>query len=169
LQLVRNSQLEPLHRVWAMVETARLIRNSNRRGALDLLEDADKEAHRMDLGDRNRVYALSIVAASFFALDRLRSWAIAPDIVKAANSIPGFTGEEPKLLAHLRSQNVFAMINVDEPSFNISNFFAVLARDDFQLALSTVNSLTGEPARATTSLALAREILERPRAKQLRK
>jgi hypothetical protein len=169
LQLVRDNQLEPLHRVWAMVETARLIRNSNRPGALDLLEDADREAHRMELGDRNRVYALSSVAASFFVLDRLRSWAIAPDIVKAANSIPGFTGEEPKLSANLRSQNVFAMINAEEPSFNISNFFAVLARDDLQLALSVVNGLTGEPARATTSLALARAVLERTRANQFRK
>jgi hypothetical protein len=169
LQLVRNSYLQSLHRVWAMTEVARLIRKSNSQVALDLLDNADTEAHKIDMGDPNRVYALACVGAAFLEVDRLRAWAISTDVVKAANSIPGFTGEDAKLSSRLRSRNVIAMINADEPSFSISNFLTLLAGDDLQLALSTTNGLTGEPARATTTLALARAVLETPRAKQFPK
>jgi hypothetical protein len=169
LQLVRNNYLQSLHRVWAMTEVARLIRKSNSQVALDLLDNADTEAHKIDMGDPSRVYALACVGAAFLEVDRFRAWAISTDVVKAANSIPGFTGEDAKLSARLRSRNVIAMINADEPSFSISNFLTLLAGDDLQLALSTTNGLTGDSARALTSLALARAVLERSRAKQFPK
>lgn len=169
LEIIRKGYLQSLHRVWAISEVAKLIRKTDPQTAVDLLNDAETEAHRIDKGDPNRVYALACVAASFFAVERVRSWAIATDIVKAANAISGFTGEDATLSARLRTRNVIAMINVDEPSFIMSNFFALLASDDLQLAMSITNGLAEDPARATSSLALARAVLERPRAKQVRK
>lgn len=169
LQLVRNSYLQGLNRVWALSKVAGLLQKTDPQTARDLLYEADAEAHRIDMATADRVYALTCVAASMVTIDRQRSWAMANDIVKAANSITGFTGEEARLSARLRSRNVFAMINAEEPSFSITNYFAMVAGQDLSTALSATNELTGEPVRVTTSLALARAVLERPRAKQPRR
>jgi hypothetical protein len=160
LGIVRNGYLSSLHRVWTIAEIVRLTRNTDSAGATELLEDANAEAHRIALGEPDRVYALSCIATAFFAIDHFRSWSVASDVIKAANAVPGFTGDDTKLSARLRSRNLVAMISAEEPSFNIANLFRLLAKDDLQLALSTVNGLSGEPSRATASLAVARSILD---------
>ena len=169
LAIVRNGYLASLHRVWAMGEIGNLLRSTDSAVALQLLDDANAEAHRIDMGDPNRVYALSCVAAAFLMVDHFRSWSVAADVIKAANAVPGFTGEDAKLSARLRSKNVTSMINADEPSFNIANLFELLAKDDLQLALSTANGLSGEPSRAAASLAVARSILDKQKARPARK
>lgn len=169
LGIVRNGYLASLHRVWAMGEIGRLLGNTDSSGAIQLLEDANAEAHRIGVGEPDRVYALSCVAIAFYSLDRFRSWSVASDAIKAANAVPGFTGEDTKLSARLRAKNIVAMISVDEPSFNIVNLFEMLARDDLQLALSTANGLSGEPSRAAASLAVARSVLEKKKTRAMRK
>jgi hypothetical protein len=85
-------------------------------------------------------------------------------LTKAANAVQGFTGEGGKLTAQLRARNIFSIINVDEPSFDIRLLFSLLAQSDLQLALSAANNFTGEPARATTTLAIARSILDKQKS-----
>jgi hypothetical protein len=169
LGILRNGYLVSLHRVWAMAEMGSLLRSTDSAGALLLLDEANVEAHRIDMGDPNRVYALSCVAAAFLAVDRFRSWSVAADVVKAANAVPGYTGEDGRLSARLRSKGVIAVISVDEPSFNIGNLFELLARDDLQLALSTANGFSGDASRAGASLAVARSVLDKQRSRAIRK
>jgi hypothetical protein len=169
LGIVRNGYLTSLHRVWAIGEIVRLTRNTDSAGAIDLLEDANAEAHRIAIGESDRVYALSCVATAFFAVDHFRSWSVASDAIKAANAVPGFTGDDTKLYARLRSRNLVSMISEDEASFSIANLFRLLAKDDLQLALSTADGLSGEPSRATASLAVARSILDKQKARGTRR
>jgi hypothetical protein len=169
LSIVRNGYLVSLHRVWSMGEVARLLLNTDPAGAAQLLDEASAEAHRIDLGDPNRVYALSCVGSAFFAIDHFRSWDVATDVIKAANAVPGFTGEDAKISARLRVQNVIAMTSTKEPSFNIVNLFELLANDDLQLALSTANGLKGETSRAAATLAVARSVLDKQKTKAARR
>lgn len=169
LGIVRNGYLVSLHRVWAMGEIVRLLRNTDSAGALQLLEDANAEAHRIGIGEPDRVYALSCVALAFFEVDHFRSWSVASEVVKAVNSVPGFTGEDAKLSARLRSRNIVSMISADEPSFDIANLFRLLAGDDLQLALSTANGLSGEPSRAAATLAVARSVLDKQKTRATRR
>lgn len=161
LAIVRDGYLEPLHRVWAMGEIARLLLKRDSARRLQLLEDAAVLAQRIPRSDPDRAYALSYVAGAFFTVDRQRSWSLSSDAVEAANAVPGFTGEDTKLTVRLRARNAVSMISVDEPSFNIANLLEVLATDDLQLALSSANRLTGEHTHAAASLGVARSVLSK--------
>lgn len=160
-RIARDGYLVPLHQVWATTEIARALEQKDPDRAAQLLDDANVSAHRIEMGEASRVYALSCVASALFAFDRNRSWGLASEVVKAANSIRGFAGDNGKLSAQLRARNIVSMINVDEPSFEIGALFAMLAKDDLQLAFSTASSLTGEHARANATLAVARSVLEK--------
>lgn len=169
LSIVRNGYLTTLHRVWSMGEIARLMLNTDPADAAQLLDDANAQAHRIEIGDPNRVYALSSVGTAFFAIDRFRSWDLAADVIKAANAVPGFIGEDARISARLRVQNVIAMISTKEPSLNIVTLFELLANDDLQLALSTANGFKGESARVAASFAVARSVLDKQKTKVMRK
>jgi hypothetical protein len=160
LRIIRSGYLSPLHRVWALSEIGQLV-TTDRPRALQLLDDAATEANRIDAGAEDRVYALTCVSSSFLAVDRFRSWSVASDAIRAANSAPGFTGEDAKLSARLRTKNVISMISVDEPSFDIVNLFESLSRDDLQLAISLANDLKEESPHAAAALAIAGSVLKR--------
>ena len=132
----------------AQLELSRLLRRSEPERASQLLEDADVEAHKIPVGQPERVYALAGLAAAFFSSDRFRSWAIAAEVVKAGNGIPSFSGEEAKLTARLRIKNVMCMVDYDEASFNVANLFSLLATDNAEVALSTSSSLASDSLRA---------------------
>jgi hypothetical protein len=160
LRIVRGGYLSTLHRVWALSQIASLVKSDPARVS-QLLDDAATEANHIDGGEADRVYALACVSASFFTVDRFRSWGVASDAISAANAVPGFTGEDGKLSARLRTKNVISMISVNEPSFNIVNLFDLLSRDDLELAISLANDLKEESPRAAATLAIASSILKR--------
>lgn len=159
LRIVHDGYLSQLHRVWALAEIARLLRKSDPARTIQLLNDAAAEANRINVGEPERVYALACIALNFFEIDRVRSWDAAFEVVKGANAVPGFSGEDGKLSALLRTRNIVAMISSDEPSFNVVNLFQLLARDDLQLSVSMADNLTGEAPRTAAKLAIARSIL----------
>jgi len=159
IRIAREGYLAPLHRAWALAQIAGLLKKSDPIRAIQLLNEAAAEAKRIEPGEPERVHALTCVALRLFELDRLHAWALAVDVVKAANSVDGFSGEDGKLTARLRAKNVIAMINSDEPSFNAITLFARLGQDDLQHAISLVNNLTGDAPRVAASLAIARPII----------
>jgi len=161
LRVVNDGYLAPLHRAWALTEVARLLKKSDPERALQAINDAVVEANRISVGEPDRVYALVCVALPLFDLDRGRWWDAVSDVIKAANAVPGFSGEEGKLYGLLRTRDVIAIINSDEPSFNMMKLFDFLAGDDLQLAVSMANNLAGEAARSGANLAIARSVLNR--------
>ena len=161
LRIISDGYLSPLHRAWALAQVARLLKQSDPDRALQAINDAAVEANRIGLGEPDRVYALVCVALLLFELDHGRWWNVVSDVIKAANAVPGFSGEEGKLYALLRTRDVIATINSDEPSFNIMRVFDLLARDDLELAVSVANNLVGEAPRSGANLAIARSVLNR--------
>lgn len=160
LKIVRGGSLPPLQRVWALSQISQLVKVDRAR-ATQLLEDAVTEANRIDPGAEDRVFALACVSSSFLKLDRFRSWSVAYDAVRATNSVPGFTGENARLSARLRTKNIISMISTEESSFTIANLFELLSQDDLQMAISLANGLKEESPRATATLAVAGSVLNR--------
>lgn len=166
LRITRSGNLPPLQRVWALSQFGRLMKG-NRERATQLLEDAVTEANRIELGAEDRIFALVSVSSSFFKLDRSRSWTVAYEAVRAANSAPGFTGENPRLSARLRAKNVMSMITIDEPSFSFATLFDLLSQDDLQIAMTLANDLKEESPRAIATLAVAISVLKKVQTQQL--
>lgn len=161
MRITGAGELPPIHRVWAYTEAAGLLRKSDAPRAIQLLTEATSAAHTINNGELERVHALMCVASHFFKLDRARAWEMTADAVKASNAASNFTADDGKLTARFSVRDVMAQVNLDVPSFNLTNLFELLAKDDFSRANSVANSLKGEAPRATARLAIARSLLRK--------
>jgi hypothetical protein len=161
VRILGESELPPLQRVWAYTEAASLLKQSNASRALQILDQAASEAQTINNGELERVYALASVASHFFKFDRVRGWEIAVDAIKASNAVSDSAADDGKLAVRLQARGVAAMVNLDVPSFNLTNLFETLAKDDFERAGSLADTIKGEAPRATANLAIARSLLRK--------
>jgi len=168
--ILHEGRLTALHRVWTAAKIVGFLDPSDGVRALQLLDEGVRVAESMGQNDVQRSYAFACLAAAFLRFDRYRSWSLTEDAVKTANLVPNFTPDGGKLSLRLRTRNIIAMVNSDEPSFNLTNLFVLLSKEDLNLALSAASRLKGEGPTASVNLAIARSILERsPRGVSARK
>jgi hypothetical protein len=159
VRITSEGELQPLQGVWAYSEAAGLLNESDISRAAQLLEEATSEAQNINSGELDRVYALACVASRFLRVDRARAWEIAADVVKASNAASDLNADDGKLTARLQARGVVAMESFSVPSFNLTNLFAALAKDNYLRAEALAETFKGEAPRATAKLALARVLL----------
>jgi len=163
-QLAGAGELSHIQRSWSYSQAARLLLDSEREHALELLQPATEEAERMDLSDPDATLALLNVANQLLAVDRARAWEVLNKTVKAANSAEDFTGDDiraPKG-SMLVTRNGTRFVRLPEADFNFSRVLRVLAQDDLFRSLELAKSFKYEAARAYATLAIARAVLEKP-------
>jgi hypothetical protein len=156
----QGDELTRVQRVWGLTEAARLLAKEQPGRAVEALDAAAAEARRLDDGSAERVRALLAVATRLAELDRPRAWEAMHEVVKAANDLPGFSGEDGDITVRVQFKGGGAMTqnnNVD--SFDLSGVFATLARDDFDRASALARTLKAEAPRAVATLAVARAVL----------
>ena len=155
-----SDELTRVQRVWGLTESARLLAREQPGRAVEALDEAAAEARRLDDGSAERVRALLAVATRLAESDRARAWEAMHEVVKAANDLPGFSGEGGDITVRIQFKGGGAMTqnnNVD--SFDLSGVFATLARDDFDRAAALARTLKAEAPRAVATLAVARTVL----------
>ena len=155
----RKGELTPFERAWAYERAAGIIANTDRARALSLLEEAAEEARRIDNSDPARARALTAVATRYEKLDRPRAWELMAEAARAANSAPAFTGEDGKIVAEFRTKGSAWMTDFNVQEFDLADVLAALAEDDWDRAVQLAQGFTGEAARVTAVVALARAAL----------
>ena len=90
-RIARSGELTSMQKVWTFTSAARLLGNSERSRAVELLEDALAESRRIGGSDPDRARALTAVAAGMVEVDPVRA-------IQMAKS---FTGEAPRAVATL--------------------------------------------------------------------
>ncbi|HEX8163116.1 MAG TPA: hypothetical protein VF538_14700 [Pyrinomonadaceae bacterium] len=168
LRIARTGTMSHLLNVWALTEAARLSAKENRPLALDLLDEATQEARKIDAADADRPRALLAVAAPLYELDPSRVWALMPDLVKAVNSAPEFTGEDGRLVIRFQSKGHSSIHSSTVDAFNLQPLFQTLARADMNRAVELAKNFSGESPRAVATLAVATAVLgdtAKPKAK----
>jgi hypothetical protein len=169
LRLAREGSLTSIQRAWALTEAARLLSKAEPDRAVELLDEALKEAkEHIDDAAPERVSALVAVATQLFELDRPRAWDVMSQVVKASNAAKGYTGEDGRLSSRLQTKNMTMMMSNSAQSFDLNDIFAKLAREDLQRAVDLARGFEGESPRAVATLAVARAVLERGEKKQER-
>lgn len=163
IRLARAGSFEPLQRVWAYTEIARLSKRTSAATALELLSDALSEARRIYETSPDRTYALLATATQLIDVDSSRAWEVTAEAVKVANGIDGYTGEGGKMELRFDTADYITILKADASTFNLPNVFARLAQDDFTRASSLAKTLTGEYPRALSTIAVARSVLEKKR------
>lgn len=167
-QFVANADLPPFARAWGFAEAARIAarQKSGKRRATELLDIATREAARVDVGTRERIAAYAVIAKAALRLnDWPRAWELLPQIVKATNALEDYFGNEDSLLiASGKDQSIetneAADFSVASTDFRIDAIFKLLARKDFDRAVTQANALYGELPRAFARIAIARAAFE---------
>jgi hypothetical protein len=165
-RLVKNAELTSMQKVWALTSAAKIVAASERSRAAELLEQAAAEARRIGGSDPERAKALTAVAVGFGEIDLVRAWEILGEVVKAANSAEGFTGEDSRVTSRLQTKFMVVMNDANAPDFDLLAIFRHLARADLLRAVQIAKTFTGEAPRAVATLAIARSVLEKPKERE---
>ena len=160
-RLVKSGDLTSIQKVWALTSGAKLVLAAERSRAADMLEEALAESRRISAGDQDRARALTAVAVGFGEIDRVRSWEILGEVVKAANSADAYTGEDSRISSRLQTKFMVVMSNSTAEDFDLLAVFRHLARADLLRAIQLAKTFTGEAPRAVATLAIARSVLEK--------
>lgn len=159
ITLARAGELSHFHRVWALSQVARQLRETDRQQATDLAEEAATEARRIGGSDADRPRALIGVANAFFQLDRTRGWEIVGEAVRAANSAEGFTGEDSRLMLRMQTPNMTSMQTHSTENFDVPALFRSLSKEDYQRAVGLAQNFEDDAPRATALISIATEVL----------
>ena len=160
LRMVQTGKLSNTQRASAYIDVARILRDSERQRALELLEEAVREINRIEGDKADRALMLVGVANQFFAVDRVRAWEIIGQAVKEANRIEGFTGES-SLVFPLMTRGGVKFISVGGENFSLTTVFRTLAKDDLYRAVDLTKTFKYDAPRATATLAIASSILKK--------
>ena len=160
-RLVKSGDLTGIQKVWALTSGAKLVMAAERSRASDMLEESLAESRRISAGDPDRARALTAVAVGFGEIDRVRSWEILAEVVKAANSADAYTGEDSRISSRLQTRFMVVMSNSTAEDVDLLAVFRHLARADLLRAIQLAKTFTGETPRAVATLAIARSVLEK--------
>ena len=155
----RKGDLTSAERAWAYVRAAGILSQSDRARAISLLEEAANEARRIDNNDPDRARALTAVATRYEKLDRPRAWEFMAEAARAANSAPAFTGEDGKMTVEFRTKHSGWITDFNVQEFDLTDVLTALAEDDWNRAVQLAQGFTGEAARITAVVTLARAVL----------
>ena len=160
-RMAKSGELTSIQRVWAYTNAAKLVTDSERARAAELLESALTEARRISDSDPDRARSLTAVAAGLFAIDPVRAWETLNEVIKAANAAEQFTGEDSRISTRLQTKQMVVMTNATAEEFDLITVFRQLSRADLLRSIQLAKSFTGEAPRAVAVLAIARSVLEK--------
>jgi hypothetical protein len=160
LKLAQSDELTTVQRVWAITEAAKLLVKTQPGRAVEALDRAVEDAKKIDDASPDRARMLTAIATQLVALDRARAWELMNEVVKSANALPDYTGEDSDVIIRIQFKGGGAMTTgFNAESFDLGGIFAALARDDFDRASALARTLKNEAARSAATLAVARGTL----------
>lgn len=162
IRLAKTGELVRIHRVWAYLQAARLLMNSDRPRALSILDDAATEARRIDASDPDRARAITAIATQFVTTDSVHAWEIVSEAVRAANSAETFNGEDTHINAQVwtREGPKIRVVNFEDLSLRV--ILRAFAKEELERSIELAKSFKNEKPRAVAILTIAEAALEKP-------
>jgi hypothetical protein len=161
LRIARGNTLTSIQRAWVLTEAARLISKEEPGRAVEILDEALTEAkERIDAASRERASALVAIATQLYDLDRARTWEVMHEVVKAANAAKEYTGEDGRISTNFQSKGMTMRSSSTVQSFDLTDIFTKLAREELQRAADLARTFEGEAPRSFATLAVARSVLD---------
>jgi hypothetical protein len=169
LRLARSQELTNVQRAWGLTEAAALLAKAEPERAAQVLDMASAEARRIDQSSPDRVRTLVAIVTQLQKVESARAWGMMDEVIKAANSLTGFSGEDGEMTLRVEFKTGGAMTNnFNVESFDLTGLFTSLAQEDFNRAVDLPKQLTGESPRAVAVLAIARTVLDKKQKAQPR-
>jgi hypothetical protein len=169
LRLARSQELTNVQRAWGLTEAAALLAKTEPERAAQVLDMASAEARRIEPSSPDRVRTLVAIVTQLQKVESARAWGMMDEVIKAANSLSEFSGEDGELTLRVELKGGGAMTtNFNVESFDLTGLFTSLAQEDFNRAVDLPKQLTGESPRAVAVLAIARTVLDKKQKAQPR-
>ena len=162
IRLAKTGELVRIHRIWAYLQVARLLMNSDRSRALSILDDAATEARRIDVSDPDRARALTAVATQLVTPASVHAWEILGEVVRAANSAETFNGEDTWISAQLWTREGPKIRGVKVEEMGLGVILRALAKVELERSIELAKSFKNEKPRAMAILTIADVALEKP-------
>lgn len=164
-KFVRNSDVPKLVAAWGLAQTAIMAkRKGDTDSAKALVDEAVAFAARTPAATWQRVAAYTAVTRLAARIDPARAWEILPEVVRAANAMDDYTGDERLIdieVGRNDAEEELEPLSVGDDVFRIDGLFSAMAQLDYDKALAASRSLGMEIPRAFTSLAIAKVMLEK--------
>ncbi len=160
VRVAKSGDLTNIQRAWGYAQAARLTGDKDTARAGDYLQEAATAARRIDATDPDRARGLLAVASGYARSDLVRAWEMITEAIKAANSAPGFTGDDGSLISRLQTRNMTVATAAGAEDFNVAGVFQILAAEDLYRSSELAKTFNAETARANATIATARAILE---------
>lgn len=174
-KFVREADVPPFARAWGLAQTAVIAARKREarasRSVSELINEADAQAGRVAAGTPERVAAYGVITTVAARLDAVRAWELLREVVKAANAVEDFTGDDVSLDwsagadAVSETEDIF---HVEAEVFRLDGIFATMAHLDFDKALAEARALDGEVPRAFAMIAIAKSRIPEPGSKSQR-
>jgi hypothetical protein len=162
VRLAETGQLTHTQRAFAYTQAARLTMESQRERSLELLEKATDEVLRIENGAVDRAVLLVGIAMLMSATEPVRVWDVMSSVAKAANASEDFNGENSIRYTVLTRAGI-KTIGIGGENFSLSRTFQMLAQHDLYRSIDVAKSFKNDATRSTSTLAIARAILEKRR------
>ncbi len=160
---LKGADVPPVASAWGYAQAARVAaRQKERQRVVELLTEAEHYAERTDANTSQRVAAYGVIATEAARLDQQRAWELLTQLVKAANALEDFAGDEvsiefrPDENSAPTSETPFTFT---ADVFRLDTIFATMAHLDFERAMTSARALQGDVPRAFAQLAIARAAL----------
>lgn len=157
---ITKSELNPTLRANYLIRAADLLVKTDRVRAIEVLAKAIEEAQRIEAGTPERAYVFVSLLAAFSKLDRARTADLAREMIKAANNVADFTGENSQYDWTIDGKFSARLGTALAGNSDLREAFAGLAEDDFYQAVDICRTFKGDAPRALVTLAVARAVLE---------
>ena len=157
---ITKSELNPTLRANYLIRAADLLVKTDRVRAMEVLDKAIEEAQRIEAGTAERAYVFVSLLAAFSKLARARAADLAREMIKAANNVPDFTGENSQYNWTIEGKFSARLGTALAGNSDLREAFAGLAEDDFYQAVDMSRTFKGDAPRALVTLAVARAVLE---------
>jgi hypothetical protein len=162
---LKSVDVPPLAAAWGYAQAAQVAaRKADPHMVAELLTEAQHYAERVDASTSQRVAAYGFITTSAARLDRERAWELLTELVKAANALEDYAGDEDSI--EIRTDDNPATLaespfTLKTEVFRLDNIFATMTHLDFERALTSARALEGDVPRLFAQLAIARTGLER--------
>jgi hypothetical protein len=167
-KFVREADVPPFAKAWGFAQTAVIAARKKEARATqmvaDLINEAETQAARVALGRLERVAAYGALVTIVARLDAGRAWTLLRELVKAANAVEDFTGDDAALDLTADENSVdetLEQFSVEAEIFRLDGIFATMAHLDFDRALAEARALDGDVPQAFATIAGARARLEK--------
>jgi hypothetical protein len=166
-KFVREADVPPFAKAWGLAQTAIIAARKRdartSQNVSELLDEAESQAARVAQGTPERVAAYGVITIAAARTSAPRSWELLRELVKAANAVEDFTGDDVSFSLSAgagSADEAEDAFNVEAEVFRLDGIFATMAHLDFDKALAEARALDGDVPQAFATMAIAKSKIQ---------